>query len=212
MRTAIFRADEDWSGFIAALASATLRNRWECLAYCLMPNHYHVLVATPEPNLSQGMHHLNSTYATRFNTTHGRTGHLFERRYRSELIRWDGHPLEAARYIVLNPVRAGLADCADGWRWSSYLATAGRVESPPWLSLDAIQRLVGSGSEYAAFVAAGEASHGRPSLAELVPQATASQIATALDAYGYTQATVARHLGISQATVSRLARAGRSPL
>jgi putative transposase len=209
LRAAIFRADEDWSVFVATLATVTTRNHWQCLAYCLMPNHYHLLVATPEPTLSQGMQELNGAYATRFNTAHDRIGHVFERRYRSELIRRDGHLLEAARYIVLNPVRAAIVASPQDWMWSSYRATVERARRPTWLAVEPLLRLFGSVMGYREFVLTGATSQNRPPLKDLLDASTPAQVASAVDAYGYTQAAVARHLGVSQPTVSRLVRAGR---
>lgn len=121
--------------FLAILAQAGGRYRWQCLAYCLMTNHYHLVLRTPEPNISQGMHHLNGIYARWFNWRHGYSGHLFQRRFHSRVIESDWHLLEACRYVVLNPVRAGLVTKPAAWTWSSYCATVGT-------SRDSVQDLV----------------------------------------------------------------------
>jgi hypothetical protein len=99
-----------------------------------MPNHYHVVFETPEANLSAGMHRLNSTYAHWFNHRHGVEGHLFQRRFHAVLVESDWHLLELSRYVVLNPVRAGLCVRASDWPWSSYAAVLGRRPAPPFLS------------------------------------------------------------------------------
>ncbi len=93
-------------------------------AYCLMSNHYHLLIETPEPNIANGMQWLNSTYAHRFNEKYERIGHLFQRRYARRLIVDDEHLREVIRYIPLNPVRAGLCKRPEDWPWSSYRATS----------------------------------------------------------------------------------------
>jgi hypothetical protein len=101
-----------------------------------MDNHYHLLVETPEGNLSTGMRQLNGVYTQRFNRYHGRVGHVFQGRYKAILVDKDSYLLELARYIVLNPVRAGMVRSAKDWPWSSYRATAGWITAPPWLQTD----------------------------------------------------------------------------
>ena len=99
-----------------------------------MPNHYHLLVETPAPNLSAGMQRLNSVYAQWFNDLYGCTGHAFERRFYSRLVESNDDLLELARYIVLNPVRAGICDDSAEWRWSSYRALAGKAPGAAFLT------------------------------------------------------------------------------
>ncbi|MDD3926731.1 MAG: transposase [bacterium] len=96
------------------------------LCYCLMDNHYHLLVETPDGNLSEGMKHLNAVYTQRFNKRHGLVGHLFQGRYKSILVQKESYLLALCRYIVLNPVRAGVSKAP--WKWSSYPALAGKDE------------------------------------------------------------------------------------
>ena len=90
-----------------------------------MTNHYHLIVRTPGPTISAGMHRLNGEYARWFNRRHGHEGHLFQDRFHSEVIETDRHLLEASRYVVLNPVRAGIVPTPALWIWSSYLPTLG---------------------------------------------------------------------------------------
>ena len=99
-----------------------------------MDNHYHLLIETPEGNLSIGMRQVNGIYTQRFNKRHNRTGHLFQGRYKAILIQKDSHLLEVARYIILNPIRAHITKQPDEWNWSSYLATAGMQAPHPCLS------------------------------------------------------------------------------
>jgi putative transposase len=101
----------------------------------MMDNHYHLLIETPDGNLSLGMRQLNGVYTQLFNKRHQRTGHLFQGRYKSILIQKDSHLLEVCRYVVLNPVRARMVERPEAWKWSSYRATAGR-EPPPCLTTD----------------------------------------------------------------------------
>ena len=99
-----------------------------------MDNHYHLLIETLEGNLALGMRQMNGVYTQLFNRAHGRAGHLFQGRYKSILIQKDSHLLEVCRYVVLNPVRAKMAETPEAWKWSSYLATAGRGASHPCLT------------------------------------------------------------------------------
>jgi hypothetical protein len=107
-----------------------------CHAYCLMGNHYHLLLETPDANLSLAVRQLNGAYAQAFNRRHSRVGHLFQGRFNSRLVAKETYLLVVSRYIVLNPVRAGLTPEPADWKWSSYLAQAGRVEPPSFLSVD----------------------------------------------------------------------------
>lgn len=121
--------------------------RWECLAYCLMTNHYHLVVATPEPSISIGMHRLNGAYARWFNRSHGHQGHLFQARFHSVLVERDSHLLEACRYVVLNPVRAGLVQAPSDWNWSSYRSTVEAGAQPSFLASGALLELFGSDTD-----------------------------------------------------------------
>lgn len=135
-RQAIFADDDDHKLFLAILAQTVASHRWRCAAYCLLGNHFHLLVQTPAAagDLSAGMHRLNGRYAQWFNERHGVDGHLFQDRFHSLLIERESHLLVAIRYIFLNPTQAGVCGAAEDWTWSSYAATLGRVPSPPFLS------------------------------------------------------------------------------
>lgn len=135
-RKAVFKDDQDRVNFLNALQHVNKRYNWICHAYCLMDNHYHVLIETPDGNLSLGMRQLNGVYTQLFNKRHLRTGHLFQGRYKSILIQKDSHLLEVCRYVVLNPVRARMVELPDAWKWSSYRATAGREAATPCLTTD----------------------------------------------------------------------------
>ncbi|MBN2491486.1 MAG: transposase [Planctomycetes bacterium] len=126
--------DDDRRLFLGILSRAIERSAWLCHAYCLMNNHYHLLVETPQPTLSAGMHYLNGVYGQKFNLRHDRTGHLFQGRFKSILIEKEPHLLEVMRYVVLNPVRARIVAQPEHWLWSSYRATAGLTRSEDFLS------------------------------------------------------------------------------
>ncbi len=132
----VFLDDADRRAFLGILADTVDRYNWICHAYCLMGNHYHLLVETPDPNLSAGMRQLNGVYTQFFNRVHDRAGHLFQGRYKSILVERGSHLLELCRYIVLNPVKAGLVKRPEQWRWSSYRATAGMSRGGGFLTTD----------------------------------------------------------------------------
>jgi putative transposase len=132
----VFKDDHDRESFLNALQHVNKRYNWTCHAYCLMTNHYHLLIETPDGNLSIGMRQLNGVYTQLFNKWHGRTGHLFQGRYKAILIQKDSHLLEVCRYVVLNPIRAKMVERPEDWKWSSYLATAGKTKLHPSLTTD----------------------------------------------------------------------------
>ena len=135
-RQKIFFVDDDRKLFLRILSGVIRRYNWICHAYCLMPNHYHVLVETPEANLSIGMRQLNGVYTQAFNSRHNRVGHLFQGRYKAILVEKEAHLLELCRYVVLNPLRIKGKSTADSWRWTSYRATAGMGPVPEFLTVD----------------------------------------------------------------------------
>jgi REP element-mobilizing transposase RayT len=137
-RGAVFLDDDDRLAFLDLLARVVDRFGWVLHAYCLMSNHYHLLVQTPRPNLSTSMRQLNGVYAQRFNKRRKRVGHLFQARFGAKLVQEEGYFLGAARYVILNPVRAQIVERPEDWPWSSYRATAGLDPRPPFLTISAI--------------------------------------------------------------------------
>jgi putative transposase len=121
----IFKDDKDRNVFLKILTMVVERFAWVPYSYCLMSNHYHLLIRTPRANLSQGMHYQNGVYSQYFNRTHERVGHLFQDRFKAFVIHDEERLLVVARYVVLNPVRAGMVSSPGEWRWSSYQDTAG---------------------------------------------------------------------------------------
>ena len=162
----IFRDDEDRRFLLTLFRRAVTILRWRVHAYVLMGNHYHLLVETPEANLSRGMRQINGIYTQRFNRRHERVGHLFQGRFHSILIEKEAHLLEIVRYVVLNPVRAGLSRRPEDWQWSNYRATAGLERPTAWLEVDWTMAQFGGGAlagdRYQQFVAAGLAKPRAP--------------------------------------------------
>src|SRR6267142_3446347 len=145
----IFRSDSDRRFFLHTFLDVVKRFKWKCYAYCLMGNHYHLLVETLLANVSQGIRHLNSVYSSYFNRIHARVGHLFQGRFKGILVEKESHGLELCRYVVLNPVRAGLCQNAGYYPWSSYQATMGLVSTPSFLDTRWILQQFGSNQKTA---------------------------------------------------------------
>ena len=129
----IFKSRRDREKFLEYLESAAERYGAVIYAYCLMSNHFHLFMQTPEGNLSQIMRHIIGAYTTYFNIKRKRAGHLFQGRYKSVLVEADEYAAELTRYIHLNPVKAGITAKADEYQWSSYRAYIGAVSTPEWL-------------------------------------------------------------------------------
>ena len=135
-REDIYLSDDDRTAYLLTLAKVCTRFNWVVHAYCLMDNHYHLLIETPDGNLSKGMRQLNGVYTQYFNRTHRRVGHVYQGRYKAIIVQKEEYLLEVARYIVLNPVRACMVKTAYDWHWSSYHATAGFIMPPDWLNVE----------------------------------------------------------------------------
>jgi REP element-mobilizing transposase RayT len=137
-RRPIFRANRDREMFLSFLGAATRRFGWSVTAWVLMTNHFHLVVQTPQPNLSRGMQWLNGTYAAWFNHRYNRSGHLFHGRFKAFLVEKESYFAEVVRYVALNPVRAGIVERPEHYRWSSYRAAAGFEVAPDWLDVAAL--------------------------------------------------------------------------
>ncbi len=156
----IYLDDEDRAQFLGLVGAICERLNWVCYAYCLMSNHYHLVMETPDGNLSRGMRQLNGVHTQRLNARHGRVGHVFQGRYKAILVERDSYLLELCRYVVLNPVRAGMVRHAGQWRWSSYRDTTGQRAAPPWMAVSWVLGQFGRGRDsaiarYKAFVRDG---------------------------------------------------------
>ncbi|MHB8060865.1 MAG: transposase [Gaiellaceae bacterium] len=163
-RKAIFLDATDRLSFLDLVALVCERYRWRCLTWCLMDNHYHLVLQTIRPTLSRGMRQLNGAHAQRFNRRYGRIGHLFQGRFKASLIEGDPHLLEVIRYTLLNPVRAGAIEDPSSWPWSSYPATVGTVSTPSFLARDIVLGLFAAETaeaipRFERFLADGAGSH-----------------------------------------------------
>ena len=159
-RQDIFLTDEDRQRFLGVLAQVVSRFHLLLHAYCLMDNHFHLVVETPEANLSNAMRQLNGVYTQGFNRRHQRVGHVLQGRFKAILVDRDSYLLELCRYVVLNPVRAKTTRKAATYPWSSYRATAGLGPTPPYLTIDWLlsqfgQQRAAAQRKYQAFVADG---------------------------------------------------------
>jgi REP element-mobilizing transposase RayT len=134
-RRDIFQTDDDRQAFLKFLGMAVRRFRWSITAWVLMTNHFHMVIQTPQPNLSRGMQWFLGKYAGWYNARHQRVGHLFQGRFKSILIDKENYFRNVLRYVVLNPVRANLVERPEDYRWSSYRCTAGLDEPFDWFDL-----------------------------------------------------------------------------
>ncbi len=159
-RKPIFKDEKDQELFLNILGKVSKQYNWYCHAYCLMKNHYHLIIETPEGNLSKGMRQLNGVYTQLFNKRHKRAGHVFQGRYKAILIQKDSHLIETCRYVVLNPVRAKAVKKPEEWKGSSYRGIVG-IEKPhsclttEWILGQFARRKSLAAKKYREFVEAG---------------------------------------------------------
>ena len=132
-RTSIYIDDEDRRRFLSILADVVKQYALRCHAYCQMTNHYHLTFTTSEANLSRALQQLNGDYAQWWNWRHDHAGHLFDGRFKDQVVQDNKYLVNVCRYIVLNPVRAGIVSTPEGWPWSSYRAMIGLEDLPPFL-------------------------------------------------------------------------------
>jgi REP element-mobilizing transposase RayT len=140
----IVRTDIDRSELLNTLGMVVARKGWNCLAFCILDTHYHLLVTTPDANLAEGMQLLNGIYAQRFNRRHARRGHVFRERYRPRRVMTDAHVLLTVRYIALNPVRANIVETPAGHLWSSYAGLIEATKCWPFIARDQLLEHFGS--------------------------------------------------------------------
>jgi len=141
----LFLEPADYQKILFLLADTCLRYRVDCFLYCVMPNHYHLGIRTREPNLSRAVHHVNGAFAQWWNRNHGHVGHVFQSRYKAQVVESGRYVLNLTRYLMRNPLRAGLVDDLAAWPWSSYHATIGRETPPPFLDTDIALHVIGDG-------------------------------------------------------------------
>jgi putative transposase len=141
----IFLDDLDRRRFIHLLAETVEEFEVTCWNYCLMSNHYHLTVCPTQPNISEAIRHLNGEYGKWWNRRHERVGHVFQGRFKAQVVQQQGYILTLCRYVVMNPVRARMTSTPEDWLWSSYRATMGFVDCPPFLSAQSVLNLFGDG-------------------------------------------------------------------
>ena len=170
-REPIYRDDADRVAQLQVVGAAMDRFEAKVLAYCLMGNHYHLIVHTPQANLSALMRQLNGVYTQVFNRRHRQVGHLFQGRFKAILVDTDAYLLALCRYVERNPVAAGLVASPGDWAWSSYRAHVGRADAPPWLDTAALYaQLLGAPPQDAA--ESTRAARLYESLTEVAPTAS----------------------------------------
>jgi putative transposase len=232
-RRPVFLSDDDHEDFVGRLGHVVFRYEWHCLAYCLMGNHFHLAVTTPQGNLSDGMRDLLAGFARTSNLRNGRSGHLFGRRYTSVVVEGDRQLIATLGYILNNPVRAKLTQRPEQWRWSNCAALLGLVPSVRFSSDAETLRLFDSNVasarrlliELMGYYRDGEGlpdtqveaaawlvetddvgQRLRPSLTEIFDDAPPNAATEAALAAGYRQGEVADFLGISASAVSHRRR------
>lgn len=206
----VFLADDDRRLFLALLATTCAAHQWRCLSYCLMGNHYHLVVLTERATLSAGMHRLNGLYARAFNEIHGTTGHVFESRFYPKVIEDDRYLAAAIRYVETNPVRAQLCRSVADWSWNSYGVVVGMRSHRSWFDRAKVLSLFGANQataieRYIEFMS-GCRDTDAPSTA---PSQTRRERDSAIvDAHvaGLSTRAIARRLGTSTRTVRRALR------
>ena len=161
-RRAIVEDDADRACFEEVLGTTSERFQVEVHAWCLMDNHYHLMVRTPEGNLGRAMRHLNGVYTQHFNRRHGRDGALFRGRYKAVLVEAEVYWTHLSRYVHRNPLEAGALADLSAYPWSSYPAYVGKAARPKWLVTDAVLERFGNGAAYRRFV---EDPEGEPEVA-----------------------------------------------
>ena len=141
-RCLVFIDSTDKRIYLHYLGKVTVWGEWRCLSYCLMANHVHLLLETPQGNLSAGMQRLQGAYTQKFNARHGRSGHLFEGRFGAKRIKDDAQLTAVVRYIAENPVEAGLCARPEEWRWGSHRARVLGGSGPDWLDTPRLAQLL----------------------------------------------------------------------
>jgi putative transposase len=169
-REDIYRCDDDRRDWLDVLGGVCLRFNWVVHGYCLMSNHYHLLLETVDGNLARGMRQLNGLYTQDFNRRYGLVGHLFQGRYKAILVQKENNLLELTRYVVLNPLRARMVESLDDWPWSSHPFVTGQDEPPPWLDTEWLLGQFGTqrGEALKAYLQFVQAGRGLPSPLEKV--------------------------------------------
>jgi len=192
----------DRAVFLATVGAAVRRAGWQCVGYCVMETHYHLLVITPEPNLPTGMQWLNGTYARRFNTAHERYGHLWQGRYGAKPVTDDEYLMRLVAYLPMNPVKAGECDQPGDYSWSSFRAIVGVEPPPSFLDVDWTLDLFADDRDEARRLFEQHVLDWPLDLAQLVTSLDPTQVLRARQA-GFTLREIAAHFSVHATTVMR---------
>ena len=198
-RAAIVASDHDRQDFLRLLAEVCERYHLECGSWCLMTNHYHLILRSNSGLLSPAMAMFNGRFARSMNARHGNVGHHFGQRFFNRVLEDPQYRLEVARYIPLNPVRAGLVPAPELWPWSSFAAEMGQARQPRFFSRFVISEWFdGSSMRFRAWVLAGGGSTAAclDALFEAYDRKTAIRIAN--DAHDISFDEIATYLGVSR--------------
>ena len=217
-RAVIFHSDGERRYFLAKYARAVSRHGWNSLCYCLMDNHIHLVLETPEPNLGDGMGELLTAFVQGVHRRRGTSGHILGGRFDSRPVDSDRHLAAVLRYVALNPVNANLCATPEDWQWSSHIAMLRRAPGP-LVAVERVDELLGvwgrpAGERYAAlFDEQGEFGSWadattpdppRPPLPELLSRGISAEVLReARWTYGYPVIEIAAATGLSNATISR---------
>ena len=214
-RSDIYRTDSDRRLFLSYLRNTCLVSDWRCLAYCLMTNHYHLVIRTNRPSLSSGMQWLNARYAEHFNLAYEHTGHVFQHRFGAKLIETHRYLLAAIRYVELNAVNAGLCRSASSWQWSSYSVVTGTRSHREWFDRSAVLALFGPDVDVAAVAYAKFIADDNTDTEYNATMRTRSErdaaIRSAHAQGGYTLRALAAAFAVSPATILRVVSSGSDP-
>lgn len=223
LKQKIFLDNVDRLNFVRKLSEVVTSHEWSCYAYCLMDNHFHLLLETPQANISEGMHMLNSDYCDYFKRKYDGVGHVLQGRFDSPLVESEAHLMAIIRYIPINPGEAGLVSEPGQWRWSSYRAISGLNPAPGFLDVEYTLSIFSDDIEaarkaYIRFVSEGPLLErltdqmGRLTLQELFQGAWNKHLRNmaihiAHFEYDYTINEIAAYLKLYRTTVSRVLKA-----
>ena len=206
----LFADDTDRRAYLVRMRMCAEDQKWAVLSYCLMSNHVHLLVRTPEPDLGAGIKRVHEIHAMQLNRRERRRGHVFCERFFNAVVSTDSYAQGCMRYIARNPLKAGLCTSAADWVWSSHRTVAGLAAPDPLIDVDAALAFFGNEPEsarrsYIRAVAASDAAL----VGELAHSGAVDWVAEAVDDYGIELSSIAQQFGWSASTAYRRLRAAR---
>jgi REP element-mobilizing transposase RayT len=206
----LFYDDRDWERYLRLLAREVRERKWRVLTFCLMTNHVHLLVRTPDPDLGAGFKHIHENFARTLNDRHEQQGHVFGSRFYSGLVRSDRHLMGCLRYIARNPVRHGACRQPRDWPWSAHRALAGLTDPPELLDRAEAYTFLGANAEEARFnYLRLVAQTDDALLSELAAAGSDRWLVTAVDSYLFSVPQIANFLAIGRSTAYKRLAAAR---